>query len=490
MPWTPQQAAEHNSRVKGSPKLQKQWAAVANDVLARELQDGTEQSVAEGKAIAAANAAVKKKPKALAAASMRSSGGPSGGGFGASFSQNVNAALSVSRDDEDDDDEDDDDEDEDEDEDELRGRRRHAAFSSKTIERHLPSGEVIRTIYTASGLVHHQDADITPASNLALAFEYCHQARLAVPNEYDQQSGPEVIEPGVRAQYAFNPHNPTDRQPVLYQFDSTRFSEVAANAWLAAHGARDFTFQPDTRDKAPVTQGSAVEGSERAPEGFVDINAFYASTIPVEASPDTAPGSRLPTVPAGSDRSRAEGFDDVTRTAGPHSFSSTQVNLYEPLKSKILALADKIPDEELSGDGRESEPHITVRYGLHTDDPRPVVDVLKDCAPIRYTLGAVSIFVVDDNDSQRGGDQYDVVKVDVESPGLVELNRRLGILPCTDTHPTYHPHVTIAYVKPGLGRKYAGSADFSKQLSAKASEVVFSNREGAKTFIPLAGGAS
>ena len=64
MLWTAKDAAAKNSRVKGSPKLQKQWAAVANRVLAAELKQGSGQKEAEGRAIAAANAAVAKKPKA------------------------------------------------------------------------------------------------------------------------------------------------------------------------------------------------------------------------------------------------------------------------------------------------------------------------------------------------------------------------------------------------------------------------------------------
>ena len=52
MPWTPQDAAAHNARIKGSKKLQKQWAKVANSVLAAELKKGSKQSEAEGRAIA------------------------------------------------------------------------------------------------------------------------------------------------------------------------------------------------------------------------------------------------------------------------------------------------------------------------------------------------------------------------------------------------------------------------------------------------------
>lgn len=63
MPWTAEDSAAHNSRVKGSPKLQKLWAGTANGTLAHELAKGTAQTEAEGIAIATANKAVAKKPK-------------------------------------------------------------------------------------------------------------------------------------------------------------------------------------------------------------------------------------------------------------------------------------------------------------------------------------------------------------------------------------------------------------------------------------------
>jgi hypothetical protein len=57
MPWTPRDAKKHNKTAK-TPKLQKQWAAVANSVLAQQLAKGKKQAEAEGLAIASANAAI------------------------------------------------------------------------------------------------------------------------------------------------------------------------------------------------------------------------------------------------------------------------------------------------------------------------------------------------------------------------------------------------------------------------------------------------
>ncbi len=170
-----------------------------------------------------------------------------------------------------------------------------------------------------------------------------------------------------------------------------------------------------------------------------------------------------------------------TECAAPHKFSSTHVLLPPGLAQQLALLAARVPDSALAEDGREHEFHVTVRYGLHTDSADDVRPVLSGSPPANVSLGAVSAF--------RGADSgkpYDVLKVNVTSPDLAALNRRLAGLPHTDTFKDYRPHATIAYVKAGLGDALAAlaqpvNADFT------ASEVVFSNRAGVKTAIPLGG---
>jgi hypothetical protein len=53
MPWKPGGSLRHNSRLKGKPKKQRQWSAVANNVLKRTGD--------EGRAVRSANAVVKKR---------------------------------------------------------------------------------------------------------------------------------------------------------------------------------------------------------------------------------------------------------------------------------------------------------------------------------------------------------------------------------------------------------------------------------------------
>jgi len=161
-----------------------------------------------------------------------------------------------------------------------------------------------------------------------------------------------------------------------------------------------------------------------------------------------------------------------------HEFSSTQFDLPKDLADATRAASMKIPDADLAEDGRETNPHITLKYGLHTGDPEAVRAAIGDAGPVEVKLGKTSVFK---------GEKADVVKAEVEGPALHALNQRIAdALPHTDTHPKYQPHVTLAYVKPGLGEKYAGMRDLEGK-TIRLDRVTFSDQNGRTTEVPLKG---
>lgn len=130
--------------------------------------------------------------------------------------------------------------------------------------------------------------------------------------------------------------------------------------------------------------------------------------------------------------------EQVATAPEERKFSSTQLDLPPETASAIKAVGAKIPDTDLAGDGRETAPHVTVKYGLHGSNPEAVRALLKDQPPITVTLGKTSVFPA----SESGN--ADVVKADVDSPALHALNKTIAdALPNTDTHPEYVPHATI-----------------------------------------------
>jgi hypothetical protein len=171
----------------------------------------------------------------------------------------------------------------------------------------------------------------------------------------------------------------------------------------------------------------------------------------------------------------------VSEGAGPHKFASTHVELVGAAAAKILELGRRVRDEDLAEDGRETEPHVAVRYGLHDNDPAGVIRVLRNEPPVKLRLGGVSVFEV-----EKDGRRFDVVKADVASDDLIRLNRALAALPHTETYP-YSPHATIAYVKAGLGAAYAGRFGGRLGEEVTCSRVTFGDTDGGRTVIPLAG---
>jgi hypothetical protein len=164
-----------------------------------------------------------------------------------------------------------------------------------------------------------------------------------------------------------------------------------------------------------------------------------------------------------------------------HRFASTQINLPDPAATAIRNFADTIPDEDLAEEGREDEPHVTVKYGLHYNSPRRVAAAVDGFGPVSLKLGKLKVF------SATEKRPSDVLVADVESPGLHRLNTVVSASgPHTDTHPTYQPHATIAYLKAGRGAKYAGG-DHLAGHAAVADSLVHSDRDGEVTDIPLGG---
>ena len=131
-------------------------------------------------------------------------------------------------------------------------------------------------------------------------------------------------------------------------------------------------------------------------------------------------------------------------------YSRTYFELPPNLACAVKSLVAKIDPNDLIKAG--DEPHLTVKYGIHSPDPMPVIEAVRGCGPAMITLGQTDVFE---------SPQQDVVYISVkESNGLNWLNGQLSAT-CenTDDHPQYIPHVTVAYVKPGTGKKYTGWND-------------------------------
>jgi 2'-5' RNA ligase len=140
-----------------------------------------------------------------------------------------------------------------------------------------------------------------------------------------------------------------------------------------------------------------------------------------------------------------------------------------------LAIIDKkdIYDDEFHDYGLEHTPHCTLLFGIHLDEtePQDIKKLIATFNPITVTIDTISGFSNDD---------YDVVKYDV--PVTPELKKYhdalLANLPNTQSFPDFHPHMTIAYVNKGEGKKYHQKV---KPFKVKFNTAVYSFAAGNST---------
>lgn len=142
---------------------------------------------------------------------------------------------------------------------------------------------------------------------------------------------------------------------------------------------------------------------------------------------------------------------------------------------KNIPQADVYNEED--NKGRETQIHFTVKYGLHTTSLQVIKEFTKDFKPFDVVLGEISRFTPPKED-------YDVVKIEVDGKELRELNKAISVLPNSDSHPVYKPHVTIGYINKGACNELSGQKYF-KGKKGHISQLIWSSSTGTKTTFDL-----
>lgn len=172
------------------------------------------------------------------------------------------------------------------------------------------------------------------------------------------------------------------------------------------------------------------------------------------------------------------------RKAGLYPYSSVQVNVPAIISNQIIAWGKEMiseidifsPPNDLIH-GREDEIHITLLYGIHSQNPQKTNLLMRRQFSFEIELGQVSIFTTNDD--------FDVVKIEVISPSLFYLHNILkNNIFNTICYANYRPHVTIAYIKKNLHRGLIGKKYFDGWRWT-ASSLIFSSKDGLKTPIRL-----
>ena len=145
------------------------------------------------------------------------------------------------------------------------------------------------------------------------------------------------------------------------------------------------------------------------------------------------------------------------------------------LKCKIVDIVNSIPTEALHSYGKDYEPHVTGLFGIHSCDFDEIKSAISDLNPfVRFKIIGLSLFENED---------FDVLKFDIESPDMCELNCKLKTLDHTNNYPDYHPHLTIAYLKPGMGKQFIHPTELDNTWhSSDQFKASFANCHDVKFF--------
>lgn len=166
--------------------------------------------------------------------------------------------------------------------------------------------------------------------------------------------------------------------------------------------------------------------------------------------------------------------------AGPHKFGCAMAFFNFPCLPALQTIIDgadiyKDPEGKRAY-GLETEPHVTLLYGLHdgTED-EAVFSRIEGIDINTIDLYEVSLFE---------NEKYDVLKFSARAEWLNQANTKLMELPHTNDYPDFAPHATLGYIIKGMGKKYVKMLN-GLSYQAVPKKIVFSKPDGTTSEIEV-----
>ena len=135
-------------------------------------------------------------------------------------------------------------------------------------------------------------------------------------------------------------------------------------------------------------------------------------------------------------------------------------------------IQESINEDDIHENGLENDPHITLLYGLHDTVSLEEVEEIINNYTFGYTFFSdLSLFECE---------EYDVLKFNpFPTYKFRRINEELRTLPNTVTFDEYIPHMTVAYLKKGRGKKYT---DIQVLFEVKPKYVMYSLSDSITQF--------
>lgn len=151
------------------------------------------------------------------------------------------------------------------------------------------------------------------------------------------------------------------------------------------------------------------------------------------------------------------------------------------LKNQIVNWTlENIPADQLAPDGIDYESHVTVLYGFPPEVSLEHIGEFfgpENLGKIPVRLGKISRFE---------NQEHDVLKVEVHSPRLTELNDKLAkTFNIVSDYASYVPHCTLAYLRRGACKELDGHGKFDGWVVPVTHLVYSTGSSTQKTEFPV-----
>lgn len=172
-------------------------------------------------------------------------------------------------------------------------------------------------------------------------------------------------------------------------------------------------------------------------------------------------------------------------------FGSTQANIPEDSEAAqaLKTAREKIAPEDRAADvngtegGIETQPHVTVRYGIRGEATPQMRRFIESQAPFEAKLGKTDTFPPSEH-----SDGAATIISPIDAPELhrisAEIEKHGDFEP--SSFPEYKPHATLGYVKPEAAAKYVGMGE-TEGKKFPVRSIAISDRNGNLEEIPLKG---
>ncbi len=165
-----------------------------------------------------------------------------------------------------------------------------------------------------------------------------------------------------------------------------------------------------------------------------------------------------------------------------YSYGSSHVDFHSECIPKLHAPWKYIDESDLSDHGIEADTHCTVRYGIISGDYAKLYAAISTYHA-NFDLNVTDIEMFETKDGDCIHWKVEPTKWLLDFRNIVEQDCECA----PHKFPTYQPHITIGFVKTGLGKDIVArmKSELNTNFIVQADNFIYAEKSGKRSVIPL-----